>query len=465
MTQADNLPIPPNNKTLSAKELRALLRNPPKECVKELYGESSILIDGYTFEDEYLILDDSITVNRPLTFQGCTFKSDKLFFIDGLVCNESLTFESCTISDTIYFNSGIFKKEVLLKYVYVKKVHLSHCTFGRVSISGYDIDEVWMSGSKFESLYIGEHLFGDNIKKLVIFAKADETGDIFVNDQGFDEISLYGSNKGKQINFSKIRCNNVSITNFKNEGSLNFYGIKPKDPKNDKKYFQIIDSNLDKVQFYRALFSQYKELIIIDSFITDTLFIGCKWSNNVRALYGPGYRTFEDSLKRGRKITPEEVIAIKEAYRQLKISMSKHSDKIQELKFYSQELNFHNRTLSWEKPWTNQFWDKVILLFSKTFSDYGQSFIKPLFWLLMGHSFLFFIALLFNGFVPLHISFSEPSSDGFKQAFEKFFIYINPFRRLETSLSGYLIILDLIMRIWSSYMIYNLIRASRRFIS
>lgn len=465
MSQSENSTSAVNNKILSAKELRALLRNPPKEFIKEEYEIESIHISGYTFEDEHLILDDSITVNLPLKFQGCTFKSDNLFFIAGLTCNETLTFEACTISDCIYFSSGTFKKEVLLKYVHVKNVHLSHCTFDKVSISGYDIEEVWMSGSKFESLHIGEHLHGNNIQKLVIFAKDDETGDIFVNDQGFDEISLIGSNKRSQINFNRVRCNNVSITNFKNEGVLNFYGIEPRDLNNDKRYFQIIDSNLDKVQFYRALFSQYKELIIINSFITDTLFIACKWSNNIRAIYGPEYGTFEESLKTGRKIKPKEVVAIKEAYRQLKISMSKHSDKIQEHKFYSEELNFHNRMLSWEKPWTNQFWDKVILLFSKIFSDYGQSFIKPLFWLFMGHYFLFLAALLFNGFEPLHISFSEPTSVGFEQAFEKYFIYINPFRSLETSLSGYLILLDFLMRIWSSYMIYNLIRASRRFIS
>lgn len=454
-----------NDKIYSAEELRAFLRNPPKELIKEEYGTSSIVISGLRFEDKYLTLDDTVTVNLPLKFEGCTFKSDNFFFIEGLTCNKSLTFEGCTISDTIYFNSGTFKEEVLIKSVHVKKVQLSHCTFNKVSISGYDIDEVRMSGTKFESLHIGEYLVGDNINKLIIFAKEDETGDIFVNDQGFDNISLYGSNKGKQINFSKVRCNNVSITNFKNEGSLNFYGIEPKDMNNDKRYFQITNSNLDKVQFYRALFSQYKELIIIDSFITDTLFIGCKWSNNVRAVNGPGYGTFEDSLKNGRKTTPKEIVLIKEAYRQLKISMSKHSDKIQEHKFYSEELNFHNQTLTWGKPWKNQFWDKLILIWSKTFSDNGQSFIKPLYWLLFGHYLLFILALLFNGFNPLHISLCEPTASGFKEAFEKFFIYINPLRRVETSFSGYLILLDLLMRIWSSYMIYNIIRASRRFIS
>lgn len=464
MTQSEDSTSNSKVKALSAEELRAILRNPPNEFIKEEYEKRSIFIDGYTIEDEYLILDDSITVNLPLTFHGCTIKTDKLFLISGLTCNETLTFEGCTISDCLYFNSGNFK-DVIVKYVHVKSIHLTGCTFGKVSISGYNIDEILVSGAKFESLHIGEHLVRDNISTLVLFTKEDETGDIIVSEQSFDEISLYGTNKGRRISFAKLKCNSISITNFKNEGILNFYGIEPKDPNSDKRYFQIINSNLHKAEFYRALFSQYQELIIIDSFITDALFIGCKWSNNVRALYRSGYGGFEDSLKTGRKTTPKEIVAIKEAYRQLKISMSKHSDKIQEHKFYSEELNFHNKTLTWGKPWENQFWDKVILLWSKTFSDYGQSFIKPLFWLLVGHHILFILALLFNGFSPLHISLCDPTAIGFKEAFEKFFIYINPLRRLETSLSGYLIFLDLLMRIWSSYMIYNLIRASRRFIS
>lgn len=465
MKQSESLQPNSNDKVLSGDQLRSLLRNPPEKFIKETYGESGILIDGYTFEDEILFLDDSITVNLPLKFHDCTFSSDKIFFIDGLKCEESLTFEFCTIKNSLFFTKGTFKKEVLLKDLKVEKVRLTYCIFNKVIIYGSDINELWVSRAKFESLHIGQNQIEDNIKKLTIFAREDETGDIFVSDQSFDEIFLSGTSKGRTFSFSKIKCNAISIIDFKNEGSLNFYGIEPKDLTSTKRYFQISNSNLDKVQFFRALFAQYIELIIIDSFISDCLFIGCKWSNNVRAIDGPGYGTFEATIKAGRKTSPMEIVAIKEVYRQLKISMSKHSDKIQEHKFYSEELNFHNRTLSWGKPWENQFWDKMILLWSKTFSDYGQSFIKPLFWLLSGHYILFLLALLFNGFNPLHISVFHPTAEGFQEAFEKFFIYINPLRRLETSFSGYLISLDLVMRIWSSYMIYNLIRASRRFIS
>ena len=161
------------------------------------------------------------------------------------------------------------------------------------------------------------------------------------------------------------------------------------------------------------MFAHYRELMIIDSFITDALFIGCKWSNNIRGING--YNISQDSLKREHKITPEEIVAIKDAYRQLKISMSKHSDKIQENKFYAEELYFHNKMLSWGKPWENQFWDKIILLFSKTFSDYGHSFIKPIIWLLIGH----YIFLFLHYFLTDLIHFTFHSANQRMQVFKK----------------------------------------------
>ena len=452
-------------KEISSSDLIRLLTNPSPDIIQKVDGEEKIVFNRYDIEDEYIILGESIEVNLPLLFDGCIFKSDNSLWIEGLICNESLTFEGCTFSNGIFFQGGTFKKKVSLKYVHTKHIHLSNGTFDEISISAYDIQKIWVSGAKFEKLHIGEHLVNNNIGKLTIFANQNEVGNIVASDQSFDEIYLSGTNKDKSFDFSKIKCNSVSIVSFKNEGSLNFYGIEPKDLNNTNRYFQIINSTLNNVQFHRAYFSHYKELIIINSFITESIFITCLWSNNIRALYGPGYGTFEKSLEDGRKISSVETFAIKEAYRQLKISMSAHSDRIQENKFYAEELNFYNRTLKWTAPWKNQFWDKIVLHLSKMFSDYGQSFSKPLFWLLLGHLILFWGALLLNGFLPLHISLFNPKASAFKDAFEKYFIYINPLRRLETSLSGYLILVDLSMRIWSSYMIYNLIRASRRFIS
>lgn len=458
-------PTSTSQKKINSKELRELLRNPTDDILKTEGENSTILFSDYIIEDKYIILDETFQISLPITFQNCTFKSKYFVYVDGMICYGELTFEGCNFLNSLYFQSGIFKKEILLKYSNLnnKDIHLGNCDFDKISISCYDINQVRVSGAKFESLRIGDYLYGDNIKKLTIFTTANEVGDIFINEQSFEKIYIHGTNKNREFNFSKIKCNDISISNFKNEGYLNFYGIQPKQKGNT--YFQIVNSNLEKAQFYRALFSDYKELIIIDSFITHTLFIGCKWSKNIRAIFGPGYSAFDKSLKSGRKITPEETIAIREAYRQLKISMSNHSDKIQESKFYSEELVFYNKTLNWGKPWQDKFWDKAVLYWSKLFSDYGQSFIRPIFWLLFGHLIMFIFAILLNGFDSLYLSWSNASKSAFEEAFEKYFIYINPLRKFEVSFSGYLIVLDLLMRIWSSYMIYNIIRASRRFIS
>jgi hypothetical protein len=301
--------------------------------------------------------------------------------------------------------------------------------------------------------------------RLFILNKPGELGNIDISNKYFDRIFINGTNKDRVYNFNNIKCDDFSISKFTNAGSLNIFGIEPKNPSSNNLYFEITHSNLDKAQFYRANFSMYKELIIIDSYISNCFFLGCQWQNNIRALGGPGSYSFEKSLQNKRKINREEAYKILEAYRQLKTSMDIHNDKIQEAKFYSAEMTIHSKLLRWSWPWQNSFWDKLILYWSRIFSNYGQNFIRPLFFLLVGHLLFFNFALLLGGFEPLHISISNPTIDGFKIAFEKYFIFINPLRKLEISLTGYLILLDLIMRIWSSYMIYNIIRASRRFIN
>lgn len=458
--------INPNEKKITSDELMGLLQNPTDDILKIDEGNTTILFDGYIIEkEEYFILYD-IDISREIIFKNCTFNSKDLIFIEGITCDENVVFENCRFSKKLIINNATFSKDLLFKFVYLDDgIHISGGSFNKISISGYDTKKIKISNVTFENLHIGEYLINQTIGKFVIFCKSNEVGNIIAREQNFENIYISGTNGGSKFDFENTKCDNVSIDNFINEGSLNFYGIAPLNKTSDKKYFQIVNSNLEKAQFFRASFADYKELVIIDSFVTDCVFIGCMWGNNIRALKGIGYGTYEKSFETGRKITLAETPAIKEAYRQLKISMSKHSDKIQENRFYAEELNYHNKSTSWTAPWKNQFWDKLILHGSNLFSNYGQNFIKSLFWLLFGHLAFFILAILLGGFESLHINVCHPTNAGFEDAFEKYFIYINPLRKPDTSFPGYLILLDVLMRIWSSYMIYNLIRTSRRFIS
>ncbi|MBV4357358.1 hypothetical protein [Pinibacter aurantiacus] len=451
---------------ITAKQLINMIKSPDVNQLKYSGDETTIIIRDYIVQDENIIFSESLTVKYRLTFENCFFVCDKGLFIIGMVCENFLTFENCYFTRGIYLEDGTFKKELLLKSIHLENIHLGGGIYEEIKLSAFDVQSFWISDAKFKKLdletYVGGNDFGD---LTIMCSQPDELGDIIIANKKFDRISIYGTNKDKRFDFKNIECDFLSIINFINAGSLNFFGVKPRKLHNEERYFQIVNSSLEKVQFFRVYFSQYKEFIILDSLIADAIFINCKWTNNIRALKGPNFGNYQESIRNGRKITKDEFNTIKESYRQLKISMNKQGDKIYEGKFYAEEMNYYNKLLDWTCPLGNQFWEKVILHWSRIFSNYGQSFIRPFLFLLIGHFLLFSLAVCLNGLLPLHYSYSNPTSEGFREAFEKFFIYINPLRRLEMSLTGYLVVIDIFMRVWSSYMLYNIIRATRRFIS
>ncbi|WP_236979863.1 hypothetical protein [Membranihabitans maritimus] len=441
---------------INSEELNELIKSPPDYLLRD--NGRTIYFEGYDVEGE-IDLDDELEIKENLIFDKCSFLSDEPFSIIGMICHGEVTFKFCNFSSDIYLINGTFNREFSFRYIESKKIFIWGGKYEKIRISGYTINKIEICGGRFQDIDIGGFPINGNIEKLTIRDRGYKLGNINVSRQNFTKINIGGLNSGNTYNFKGVKSNIVSISNFTNEGYLHFYSMEPRDSTNDTRYFQISNSNLGKTEFFRTQFSKYQEFIIIDSFITDSLFINCNWGKNIRAFHAS-----DGALPSGSSVTNKEVPKIREAYRQLKISMSKHSDKIQEDKFYAEELNYYNKSLAWVWPWYNQFWDKLILYFSNWFSSYGQSFIKPLFWLLLGHFLFFSIPLLYGVFEPLGFSLINSSGEAFWLATEKYFEYINPFRSFDNSLSGGYFIIDILMRVWSSYMIYNIIRASRRFI-
>jgi hypothetical protein len=456
------------SKRIKFKEILKIVSSEEEIYTKYSGDEKTIFFEDYIIESEeegLIYFGDEFNVTLRLEFKDCYFSTKNIIFISGMTCANYVTFENCYFPNGLYIDGGNFSKELRFRRIHTKDFHLTGGTFEKILLSGDGIDKTWITGGKFLEINISYIQVNDISQDLTIINNDRELGNINVRGENISAFYLGGSNGESTYNIGSLRCDEILIANFNNTGSLNFFGIEPALEIPNKTFFQIVGSNLNKAQFYRANFERFTELIIIDSFIVDCVFVGCQWSHNIRSLRGPGYSAYKDSLKNNRQIEKNEYPGIKEAYRQLKMSMNKHNDKVQEQIFYSNEMIIYNELLDWSAPWKDEFWDKLILHFSKIFSDFGQSFIRPLFFLILGHFLFFILAMIFHGFSPLHISFQHPTSQAFKQAFERYFIYINPLRRLETSLPGYLIILDLIMRIWSSYMIFNIIRASRRFIT
>jgi hypothetical protein len=95
------------------------------------------------------------------------FASKGFVFINGIVCKNYVTFEDCYFTNGIYINDGIFAKELVFKLIHSESFTIRGGAFQKISLSGYDLKEVRLSGGRFESFNFGEYVADDNIGALI----------------------------------------------------------------------------------------------------------------------------------------------------------------------------------------------------------------------------------------------------------------------------------------------------------
>jgi hypothetical protein len=298
------------------------------------------------------------------------------------------------------------------------------------------------------------------------------------------------------LTIENVQVNNMAIYKFRNDKALRLFNItslKGLLPSN----FSIIDSYMGKAEFYSIDFSGFDNLHFTDAHLTECSFVNIKWKYGINSLkinftseinknHGFIVAGRHTEIDTDKNALVEKILNLKnkefdyferrrvnkipevrdyfmrsrEIYRQLKYALGKQGDIVNEQKFHALEMRAYNWSLSWK----NNFWTKLAIKFSYWFSDFGQSIWRPLLWLFTGH-FILFIFLLASGNFGQGLWLSiHPTWQGFQTGVEKFFKLINPLRRDENAFSGFSVLTDLLMRIWSSYMIYNIVRAARRFI-
>ncbi len=363
------------------------------------------------------------------------------YFKNGIVIRNGnfgiINFTNCYIDGDLEFYNVVGEKEVLLFHAYVKKGLSFHsCKIEEVDCNLHDVHGIDFKYSSFNSF------------ELIAFEKNCENlsfkhveGSIEISGADFKEISIIGGKSDASFFFDGIRCVDFYVNSLKNIDGLklfNFESIKDEESK-----FSIYDSYLGKAEFYDVDFESFNTVTIARTHLTDCSFIDVDWN-------------FE--MNKSNDLNNDEYSS-RETFRQLKYALGKQGDTINEQKFHTLEMRAHYKSLDWD----TDFWNKAIIWLSYNTSNFGQSIWWPIRALLVGHSFLFFIAML-AGMASVHISTTNPSWSGFNTAVYQYFFLINPLHKTEELPKDWTIIIDIFMRIWSSYMIYNIIRASRRFI-
>lgn len=268
--------------------------------------------------------------------------------------------------------------------------------------------------------------------------------------------------QGGYVQVSDTSINEVNIVSFINHGTIIFNNIRPIieltqfELNNDNNVIRH-EQGEEKGKLKLEQVERESELNIINSDLGNTQFIGCDLAS---------FKNFEfrnskmasvflaDTLLPHKNNISTTDGANKNEQRRLALSQFKkvyegQGDMVRAAEFRAEEMEVYREQLVKKE----KFGTWLILSFSYYTSNYGQSIWLPLAALLVIHYWLFMWALGVGAF-----EFHYP-----KELIYHFFYLANPIRGYEFR-NDWTIIIDILMRVWSSYMVYNFIRASRRFI-
>lgn len=371
---------------------------------------------------------------KTIIFVNCLFKSGLTF----LNCEiEEIEMSNCFVEGDIDFHSAQIATMVL-NLVYSKnKISFYGCDIKKAECDLYDgryldIRLNSMTDCRFE-------LFNTRFEYLNLI---DIKGNVSIRGE-VSQVKIIGVNDNASFIFDRLGTDTFLVDSLRNQNGFKLYSIY--NLSNSDTSFTITNSYLGKAEFYDINLGAFDTVKFTRTHLIDCSFIDVTWNYELNTAYDADI----------------DVLSSRETFRQLKYALGKQGDTINEQKFHILEMKTYLKSLDL-KNWKN--WGTYLIIkLSDVTSDFGQSLGKPFGWLLLGHLGLFLIAMLVK-LSSVHISLTNPSLSALNTAVYEYLYLINPLHKTEDLPKDWTIIIDILMRIWSSYMIYNIIRASRRFI-
>jgi len=473
-------------------EERSALRNVSNweeylEIAYEQFNESSEVNgqDGcFTIRNK--IFEDTVILSRKfdcsIEFTNCYFLHSVV--IEDLIVEKGFKINQCFCDHSIFFNGKQTKIGGAFDIIDIsvrQQFYIRDGEYGYCRLGFKNYTNVFIDGGTFKELVIGTWT-GSKINSLNLKLNAVSGLITITNPKTqINTLGILHNSADVSLVLEDFSINHIGINKFRNIKSFKILNIIPFNTEDSPSLFEIADSYLGKAEFYSVDFSSFEEVRILDTHLAECSFVNVKWPEIIDPFVNK-YSNQKEGEKRlrnklaavafTRKVTEKWKLEIdndileyhsnrREIFRQLKQAYSKQGDLINEQKFHELELLAYNKSLTWRR----YFFTKLIINLSNYFGRFGQDVRSPLVGLLLGHLLFFGVLLLGGALSPLHFTIANSNSEGFWLAFNKYFNLINPLRKSDDQIfKGGWVLIDLLIRIWASYMIYNIIRASRRFI-
>lgn len=410
------------------------------------------------------IFNKPTTVQHSFSFTNCSFP--KIEF-QNVVFSNTIQLQSCQIENYFTANNCNFNNSFKAFHISAKRIAFwaNNIANGfelynfenvdelklqfrkvskKISIKQWQVNPVELSNIHitFESISECpiriEHLVSKKVQIQLSGQMLTEPlwiGDIKTNEINFFNIKNKATNK---IEIARISSSKIYFIWLHNDGWLSLQEIN-RQSNIAGSVFEIQDSYLGNAELYNIDLNSFERVQIFNCHIQNIIPVNVKWNFNISAYHGV------------------KAEYLRELFRQLKNVCAKNMDKISQLQFEKMEMLFYSNQLNWK----NSFQDWFILKSNQISNNHGLSWVRPLAWLLV-LSFVFYTII---NYVSCHF---ECYHVGNYLNFLMPLHNINDilcFKVSESKHKNWINFWDITQRLISGYLIFQFLRAFRKFVS
>lgn len=301
------------------------------------------------------------------------------------------------IENGVTFNDGVFEDNIILDAVKAKKIltiiggKFKESVSVKYENTTHDLEgsfqDIYIQSANFESglsIFDSDLLNPSRLNSIFIPFNAQLNGKISIENLKVNSMKFSGTNFNSKLALNKIQPKQIIFDSFSN-----YSDIQLTDFKADQSYdseFIINKSYLGKFQLIDANLTSFNKIIIINSHYSDIITSSVVWfeDSQLEVLPVNFNKTFIQQLKfifstlfKNLLLDDNNVINAtrkQEIYRQLKVAMEKHGNRIQSLKFKQLEMKYYGKLLQY----TKNLWDlDRLILISNLTNNHGKHWFKP----------------------------------------------------------------------------------------
>jgi hypothetical protein len=381
--------------------------------------------------------------------------------------NDWITFWNVQCKFSLSSNKNIFKDKFNIESSRIKNLTIYRDHFHKKGelenrdLSGKglitNINEIYISETNFAEGFEFRGL-GEQLDKLDIIVSPELKGVLKFEGWTVNKLYITGVNQNLKLLFKSIIFKFFVINDFTNYSDISFDKCKAF---NNDCTFNLSDCDLGSTKFNEFAFDSFGAIRIDNATLDKIKPTTNTWFEDEILEVGNGTQTKQEEFKSKREI-----------YRQIKQALKSNGNQIDSLIFQAKELSAFRDE---QKNSENYNWaDRVIMSVSQA-NDFGLNWSKPA-------KIVFLVTLLL--YIALVPYLSDKISyeialcpEDFKRAWQAFLSesgvfwqLFNPVRQMKATYgddvsSGWIYFFDLIHRIFLSIMIFQIVKAFRKFVS